>query len=342
MEVDVGEYIAPEKMKFGEFATEWMEKRVEKELSPSTAASYQSYLKIHLLPVFSHYRLDKIKPIHIINFLDELSKTASKRGETGEIISQNTIVFIHQVLRDILGHAMEWKLIKQNPMETVKKPKVEFKQMKYYEEGEADEVIETLYKEPLMWTVYFTGAMIGGFRLGELLALEWTEVDFEENTITIAKNIPITKKGGIAVIKDPKTEKSARTVVMPEWYMEDLMKYRNEWVTEKERVGDLWEGGDNQFLFHKGFGKPLHHNTPTAAWRRFINKNDFKRIRLHDLRHTMVTFLIEAGVHFKAIQERTGHTTLKVLSETYGHVTKKVNKDTADKFNKFSRNKDRC
>lgn len=79
VEVEVGEYIAPEKIKFGDFVSDWIAKRVEKELSPSTAASYQSYLKIHLLPVFSHYRLDQIKPIHLVNFLDDLSGTVSKK-----------------------------------------------------------------------------------------------------------------------------------------------------------------------------------------------------------------------------------------------------------------------
>lgn len=82
--------------------------------------------------------------------------------------------------------------------------------MRYYDEEEAKAVISALYKEPHVWRLYFLGAMLGGFQRGELLALEWPDVDFEENTITINKSISLT---GQPVVTKPKTEASEGIVV---------------------------------------------------------------------------------------------------------------------------------
>ncbi|MGJ7912037.1 tyrosine-type recombinase/integrase [Neobacillus sp. LXY-1] len=122
---------------------------------------------------------------------------------------------------------------------------------------------------------------------------------------------------------------------MPDWYMEELKLYQFEWKKEKLKVGELWEGEKNEYLFHAGYGKPLFHNSPTQKWIQFIKKHNLKRIRLHDLSHTMVTLLIEAGTNIKAISKRARHKNTGITSDIYGHITKKVSRETADKFDRF-------
>jgi integrase len=334
VEVEAGEYISPEKMKFSLFVEEWRKKYGEKNLSPTTLKVYNDHLKNHILPNFGHMALDKIKTIQLINFFDELSKPGSRKDGKDSSLSDGTIQYIYKIMRNIFKRAKEWKLVKNNLMEEVQNPKVEKKEMKYMEGEEAKTLIDALYQEPTMWRICFLTALIGGMRRAELIALEWSDIDFENQAIYINKSIPLTKDGK-AVIRKPKAN-STRIVDMPTWYMEELERFQNEWEEEKERVGDLWEEENHEFIFHSGFGIPLHYNAPTYKWIKFKNKHAIKDIRLHDLRHTMVTLLIEAGANMKAIQKRAGHSSLKITSDTYGHVTKKISRLTADKFDDFA------
>jgi integrase len=336
MEVEAGEYISLDKIQLSSFIEEWKTKFAEKNLAVTTFTSYDSHIRNHIIPHFGHLRMDQIKTIQIINFLDQLTLPEARKDGRDKPLSNRSIADIYLALKSIFKKATEWKVIKENPMEGVPKPKYEKKEMLYYEEEEAQQVIAALYKEHIMWRVYFLGAMIGGMRRGELLALEWTDILFEDGGISVTKNIPI-KKNGQHMVKSTKNNKS-RIIDMPDWYMDELKKYHHLWKQEKLKTGELWEGGDKQYLFHRGFGIPLYPSTPTTKWRRFVKKHDLKYIRLHDLRHTMVTLLIEAGANMKAIQKRAGHSSLKVTSDTYGHVTKKVSKVTAEQFNKFAPN----
>lgn len=122
---------------------------------------------------------------------------------------------------------------------------------------------------------------------------------------------------------------------MPNWYMRELKNYYTEWKKEQLQCGDQWTAGDRQYVFHNGTGKPYYHTTPTATWHKLIKRHGLKHIRLHDLRHTAATLLIDAGVGLKAIQERLGHTKYQTTADLYAHVTKKVSRETADKLDKF-------
>ena len=341
IEVEAGEYIAPEKMKFVLFSEEWKAKYAVKEYSITTFSKYEGHLKNHILPVFGHKSLNQIKTIHIIDFIDALSKPEARKDGKNTSLSTATIHDVYKVIKNIFNKAVEWKLIGKNPMEGVKKPSIEESEMNYYDENEASELIAALSKETRMWRLYFLGAMNGGLRRGELLALEFTDIDYDDSTISITKNIPKSKNGQ-PIIKVPKTKKSTRVVVMPEWYMNELKQYEIEWKQNKLALGNLWEEPGRKFLFHSGFGKAIYFTTPTGKWRKIVKKHNLKPIRLHDLRHTMVTLLIEAGENLKVIQERAGHASLKITSDTYGHLTKKVNKAAASKFDKFDpQNKNR-
>lgn len=334
MEVESGAYIAPEKMVFSAFVEEWRAKYGMKKLAESTLDVYDEHLENHILPFLGQLRIEQINTMRIINFLDGLEKPgARKDGNDKEGLAASTIRYIIKILRNIFKRAVEWKLIKESPMNGVPYPTLEEKEMGFLDSSEAEKLIETLYQEPIMWRMCFLTALIGGMRRGELIGLEWEDVNFEENTLSINKNIPLTIKGK-PVIREPK-KGSAGVIEMPEWYMEELEVYKTKWEEEKEAAGDLWEGADKEYLFHAGLGKPLFHNSPTQKWIQFRKKYNLKEIRLHDLRHTMVTLLIEAGTNIKAIQKRARHKSAKITVDTYGHITKKVRRDTAEKFDKF-------
>lgn len=335
-----GEYIQADKMTFKEFVeNEWKPKYASHEdnLSPLAFKNYCGHIKKHIMPVFGEKELSEIKTLHIVTFVNNLSKPGARKDGKGDTLSSGTIQFIHRVLKNILTRATEWQLIKNNPMEGVKKPKVVQSEFDFYDEAEAKEVIAALYQESRRWRLFILGAMIGGCRRGELIGLEWTDVDFENKTISINKSISLTEKS-MAVEKGPKSKSSKRTIDMPDWYIDELETHKREWELEKKKaiIAGEWVGGERTYVFHAGQGKPFYHSYPTEWWRKFLKRHGLKRIRLHDLRHSSATLLIEAGASLKAIQKRLGHAKHQTTADIYAHVTKKVSRDTAEKFDKFA------
>jgi len=284
--------------------------------------------------VIGHKQIDQIKSLHIITILDDLSQPGARIDGKGDILSSGTIQFIHRVMKNIFNRALDWKLLKVHPMEGIKKPTVTQAPIQYYNEEEARRAIDALSKEALMWRLYCLGALIGGFRRGELLALEWTDINFEENTIYIDESISLTVNG-IAIIGKPKTKCSIGEVDMPQWYMDELKLHQGEWIANKDEVGDKWAGGNREFVFHAGFGTPLYYSYPSKWWKKFTIRHGIKTISLHGLRHSSSTILLENGTDLKTIQERLRHASYTTTAELYTHVTKKVSRATAAKFDKF-------
>jgi integrase len=89
--------------------------------------------------------------------------------------------------------------------------------------------------------------------------------------------------------------------------MLELKDYHHEWKINKMKAGDKWEGADKQYVFHVGLGKAIYHSSPTHWWKKFIERHELKFVRLHDLRHSAATILIQNDISMKTIQERLGH-----------------------------------
>ena len=333
-EVLAGEYFKPEKMTLRQFVeNEWWSKYASDpdNLSPLTAKTYRHHLDNHILPALGGKQLAAIKTIQLVTLMNNLKKPGARKDGRGEKLSSYTIIYIYNVLRNVFNVAKEWNLIKENPMDGVPKPKKEKTKINPYTAEEAKEVIGKLYDEPIMWRLFILGSMLGGFRRGELIALEWSDVNFADKCIRIRKSISLVQNGQ-AYEKGTKNDEE-RTVDMPDWYMAELEQYYKVWKRQRWENNDIWVGGDREYLFHNGTGKPLYHTTPTTWWREFVKRHKLRKVRLHDLRHSSATLLIEAGAHLKAIQERLGHKQFQTTADIYAHVTKKVSRELAEKFN---------
>ncbi|UVI28194.1 tyrosine-type recombinase/integrase [Paenibacillus spongiae] len=335
IEVEAGEYIAPEKMQFVRFVELWLDKHAKKEYSPRTLVNYISRLETHIVPRFGHMMIDKIKPMHVVSFKDYLSTPEARLDGKNSPLSESSQLFIFKVLHAVMNSAKEWRVIPENPVDAVSPPKVMKKKKDVYGEEEAILAIQALLNLPKLWMLYFLGAMMGGFRRGELLALEWPDVDFERNALMIRQSISWTE-GGEAAVKGTK-EDTEEWVTMPYWYMGMLRQYQAEWDEEREMIEDEdWQGGNKSYVFHSGYGRPYYHDTPTGTWRKFLKNNNLRPVRLHDLRHTAATLLLEDGVDLKLIQERLRHARHETTADFYAHVTKKASRGVADRLEKFN------
>ncbi|MDK8193738.1 site-specific integrase [Paenibacillus sp. UMB7766-LJ446] len=330
MEVESGEYIAPEKMTFGAFVEEWRSNYASDHLEEKTLYSYEVNLKKHILPTLTHRRLDQIKPLHIVNLLKSLAQPGMKRG--GGVLSSATIQMVHRIVKNIFTRAVEWKVIKDNPAAAVQKPKVISKRNIPYSEKEVTEMLAALQKEPIHWRLFVTMAVTSGLRRGELLGLEEKHIDLSTGVITVEQSVSIAI-AGTAHVKQPKTANSIRKVTLPSVVLEELREYLESRKIEREALGETWNDGGYAFIFSHPDGKAFHQERPYLWFRNFLKKNGLRYIRFHDLRHTSATLLINQGVHAKIISERLGHGNISTTMNIYGHALQSADQSAADKFN---------
>jgi len=336
-EVLSGAYIKPERMKLADFIKEWREKYAVKHLSHKTLYTYEQCLKNRILPTFGHMKLDEIKPLHILNYLQKLEQDGGRSdGKPGGLAS-GSIEYEHRVLKNIFSRAVEWGLLKHNPLANVKKPKVNYQRNEPYDEKEVEQLLLALQKEPFHWRMMITLALTTGLRRGELLALEWKHIDWKEGYLSVEQTLVLALKGRV-IVKEPKTKNSKRKVALPPSVLEELREYYAYRIRERDAIKDAWKGCKDQdghernFVFSHPDGTPFHHERPYQWFREFIKKNGFRYIRFHDLRHTSATLLINQGVHAKIISERLGHGNITTTMNIYGHALRSADKAAAEKF----------
>jgi len=332
MEVEAGLYIRPEKLTFKAFVEIWIKKFVEVDLEEKTQGNYKFHVERRIIPYFGQKHMDKIKTLHITDYLDYLRTPEASLKKNGKPLGSATIVYNYRVLRSIFAKAVEWRVLKENPMNGVKKPKEDdVKEMEYYEEKEIEDLFIVLEEEPLEVRVLIMLAVTTGMRRGELAGLEWKNINLDEGYIDIKQTIPMLKKG-VPVIKGPKNKQSNRKIALSAATIEELKLYRTEWKKMKLKLGDKWTAQKGmEFLFCQLSGHPSDPQRLTKRWIDFYRKHNLKPIRLHDLRHTSVSWMIFKKVHSEAIAKRVGHTNTKML-EIYGHIFKSVDKAAADVF----------
>ncbi|MCP3031952.1 site-specific integrase [Halobacillus sp. A1] len=331
-EIEAGAYIDPSKMKFEAFVSEWCDKYAKKHLAPKTLENHMYPIKNYLIPQFGHMRLDEIKTIHIINYLNSLENDGMRMDDKEGGLSDSSILYHYRVLRNVFSRAKEWGIIKNNPVENVKRPKVSKEKTEVYTQEEVQELFHLLQDQPIHQRLIIKLAITTGLRRGELLGLQWEDIDLDTRTIEVKHSLQYLNGEGFN-LKTTKTKSSIRSVVVPTFIIEELKKYKHQKKKDKLRAAELWEGGQYDYVFSSEFGKPLYPTVPGTWWRRFIKRTGFKFIRFHDLRHTAATILINQGVHAKVISERLGHADIKTTMNIYGQYVRQADEEAADKLN---------
>ncbi|CRK83432.1 tyrosine-type recombinase/integrase [Neobacillus massiliamazoniensis] len=330
-EIEAGEYITPEKMTFAAFIIEWKAKYASKQLEASTYETYKTLLENQILPKFGHKRMDQINTMQILNFLESLSQEGMRSDGKPGTLSSATIQFYHRVLKNIFSRAVDWKVIKENPVANIKKPKVDSKRAKVYTEEQVGMLMSYIANEDPKWKMIITLAISTGMRRGEILAIEWNHVDLEKRKIHIQQSLTYTKEKGYT-FKEPKTKNSIRTISLSPIVTEQLRQYKLYKNKQKLRLGDKWKGNERNLLFSTWDGQPMYPSSISSWWRKRLKMYGLPQITFHELRHTSATLLINEGVHMKTISARLGHSKIGITMDLYGHALESADEAAANKF----------
>ena len=269
-------------MTFGDFISLYV-KDMEHRLKPSTVASKKWLIDLKVTPFFKKIPLNEIKPTHVRQWQNSLT---SYRDENGKPYAQTYLKCINNQLTAIFNYAVKYYGLKENPCHkagSMGKKKAD--EMLFWTKDEYLKFAKVVMDKP---TSYYAFEVLYwcGIRLGELLALTASDFNFERQTLTINKSLQNIK--GNIIITPPKTPKSNRTIKIPQFLVDEMQDY----------IKSLYglEPDDRIFPISKAY---LHHEMSRGA-----KAAGVKRIRIHDLRHSHVSLLIEMGFSAVAIAER--------------------------------------
>jgi integrase len=277
---------------------ELYEKDVRPSLKENTWLTKEHIIKEKILPYFSKRRLCDIAAKDIIAWQNEMRNVTSSGGKK---LSQTYLKTIHNQLSALFNHAVRFYGLKVNPAATVgNMGKAEYKEMLFWTTEEYTKFANEMMDKPLS---YYAFQMLYwcGIRVGELLALTPADFDFKARTVTISKSYQ--RLHGEDIITSPKTPKSNRTIKMPKFLCEEIQEY----------IGMFYEAGENDRIFPitKSY---LHHEMNRGS-----DAAGVKRIRIHDLRHSHVSLLIDKGFQPLAIADHVGDESVDITYR-YAHL----------------------
>lgn len=325
-EVQNGLVIDGKSLKFSEFVEVWKRDYGSKELAPTTYKRYCRMLETRILPYFGHFYINKIRPTDIMKFYDLLEKDTQlvrKKSNNGKKtlkpLSGKTILEHHRLLRAMLHKAIYWQLIVSNPAERVQPPKAMKPKRRYYDDEQCKVLLEnltTLGEDQIKYKVAIILTVFTGVRLGELMGLEWQDVDFKTGIISINRSSQYLADKGVFT-KTPKTESSIREVAIPDFVISLLEEYKLWYEEQKSIYGELWTDSDR--LFVQADGKPMHPSTISKWFVKYVAQIGLPVINFHGLRHTNATLLISQNIDVAVVAARLGHAQITTTFNFYVH-----------------------
>lgn len=297
-------------MLFDDFVEVYYEE-LKNRIRLSTFITKQNIIEKNIRPYFKDLQLSDITPKVVMRWQNKLmNKTYSREDKK---YSPETLKTIHSQLSAILNHACKYYGLKMNAAAVAGNIKVEQKKEKEFWTFEeyskfidaiSDKTLSYISYEILFWC---------GLRLGELRALTKADIDLEAKTINVNKSMQTIK--GKNIVTDPKTSNSIRVVDMPDFIVDELRNYMDH----------LYKVGDDDYLFpvSKSY---MHHEMDRGC-----KKSGVKRIRVHGLRHSHITMLIENGFSAKDVGKRVGHSAEKI-TYLYAHSYDERGKQMANKL----------
>jgi len=297
-----------------QYLERWLAEAVRHSVRPKTYMNYDLCVR-RLQPHIGRVRLRALTPEHIQHALAKLLD----RG-----LAARTVRQVHMVLRCALKQAVLWRLIASNPSDAVKPPRAERKEMRTLTEDEVRRLLTVTKgtRHHSLWVFLVTT----GVRLGEALALKWSDVDLAEGGATIQRSLQHLRDVG-PVFVEPKSNRGRRTVPLPKETLEVLTAHRRDLDRERRRAGEHWQ--ENDLVFPSPTGRPRDMAYLSFTFHRGLERAGLPRLRVHDLRHTAATHLLNKGVHPKVVQDLLGHSTIAITLDTYSHVMPALAKDAS-------------
>lgn len=281
----------------------FMAKKRQK-LTENGRASYEMYFDRHIFPVIGDFLLVEITPAMIDKLIDDYQQNHAHAST----------IKLWNILNGVFKMAAKDDSIAINPMTKLDRPTPRHDEApkeeseKAYSAEELSRILQCIDGEPLKWRTYVHLMADTGLRRGECCGLQWSDIDFRENFLTIRHNLQYTAAAGV-FDKRPKNKKVRIVDIGPD--IADLLRQLREEQAQK---------AISKWVFSQdGSSEPMHPQSPTRYFKKLERRYDIKDFHPHRLRHTSVSVSLLAGADLASVSERAGHSNPAVTARIYAH-----------------------
>lgn len=299
-------------------------------LKAATISFYENRFESRILPMLGDVAVQDIDRRKVSQFYSALAKepAKSKRSATGKL-SGTAQRHYHIALSAVMGYAVRMGYIAVNPCSQVTPPRETTPETKWLDPADAARLLDVLdgLDDP-QWKAFFYLSLYTGARPGELIALNWSDVDFEKNEMHIRASAEYVKGVGTVRTDRPKTKSSVRDILLPQPVMQVLNEHRRELLVYRLQFGKHWPEPDAVFVTDDG--RRVNLNTPTHVFQKIIKRYELPPITLYGLRHTAASLMIAEGLPIRDVAARLGHSQTSTTLDIYAHALSDSNSRATD------------
>lgn len=306
---------ASSRMKVDPFLDQWLASKVP-DLAARTHQAYTDLLRLHVRPTIGHLRLDQVSPLLLQQMVTDLSSRLSPR----------MVQYVATVTSQALKCAVQWRLLPVSPAVYLRLPKREQHEQAILSPEDVKKLWEGT--EGTYWNPMWVLALTTGMRPQEYLALQWG--DIEGNTVRVHRALVMTHPGHYEV-GPVKTHRSRRALAVPDEVLAVLEAHRKVQRSVQKRL--------SPWVFCNARGNPWDMKPVRKAWKEALEAAGLPAIRLYSSRHTHLSHILLLTGNLKVVQERAGHSSIKLTGDTYSHLLEETNRETGELVGKllFSR-----
>ena len=303
-------------MKYIDWLIQWLENYIRPSVKVRTYERYRLIVEQHIKDKTGSIELNDLSPLVLQSFITELLQRGNKK--TGKGLSANSVNAVISVIQSSLKTAHLLGLTKEYMADKLKRPKLIERPVECFslkEQKQIEQAVLNSKKDKLFGILL---CLYSGLRIGELIALQWSDIDFAKGTLTVSKSCHDGKNG--LVIDEPKTATSRRTIPLPKQLM-PLVKM-------------LKKRSDSDFAV-SSHGKPVSVRSYQRSFELLLKKLDIPHRGFHSLRHTFATRAIECGMDVKTLSEILGHKNPTVTLNRYAHSLMEHKQDMMNRLGKL-------
>lgn len=305
-------------LKVDAYLQQWLEEVQKPTVRISTYVKYKKLINTYIVPALGGYQLQKLMPQHI----QALYTNMGKKG-----LSAKTIQNVHGLLHNALDNALRWNMVSRNVTSVVKPPRVRKKEKQAVNLEQARALMLAARGERL--EMFIALALTTGMRRGELLALRWSDVDLDSRVLHVRRTVDFIARYGY-VENEPKTERSRRDILLPLFVINMLKAHRVSQLEQRLKVGKKWV--DLDLVICGLEGNYLNPRYILKMFSKLLQSAGLPHMRIHDLRHSVLSLLVGMQIDPLSVQELAGHEDITTTLGIYGHVNYAMLQFIADKF----------
>lgn len=339
-EIRQGEHISPDQLTVAQWMTRWDESYARPTMHDSTYSSYRGHITGHIIPCLGEVKLQELDVDKLQDFFNDRLARGNLKYK-GEPMTVKSLRNIYNTFKLALDQAVDARKIKYNPILGVRLGKVEEKEMRVLSLEEQEAVCRAALQAPELHAFGVIFALATGVRIGEVLALKWSDLIEREHSVYVRRAVARVQ------IKDPerqkqlgqktevrigptKTKKSKRKIAIFDQLWDDLSAYRQKQNLLKVQYGDAYE--DRGWIFGNPFGGIIEPHAYQDLFKRIVEAAGIEEANFHSTRHTFATRALENGMDIKVLSDILGHAQTSTTLNKYGHALPEHVKLSMDKM----------